>query len=210
LAEEDPDIIVVQEGWGHWRTMLLGMGPRYAVHAGCRYDSDCNVVILSRFRLVELLAPSADGVAAVRLAIPADLGGGTVDVLGVHLSRATSESIACEQEQTVDAIAHQLGARSIAAGDFNATPWSRTLDKMDLAIGLSRQTHFVFTWPTPARSFTRWRIRSPLALAPIDHVYAGAGWDLVEVRRGPDIGSDHYPVIATFSLPAAPQHRQPP
>ena len=37
---------------------------------------------------------------------------------------------------------------------------------------------------------------------PIDHVTFGGGLVLIEHRVGPDIGSDHLPVFATFALPS--------
>jgi hypothetical protein len=43
-----------------------------------------------------------------------------------------------------------------------------------------------------------WIPSADLAPAPvmaIDHVFAGQGWPSVDVRRGPRLGSDHYPVV---------------
>ena len=36
-------------------------------------------------------------------------------------------------------------------------------------------------------------------LLPIDHLYAGPGWATVSVRRGPPLGSDHYPLVVTLA-----------
>ena len=33
---------------------------------------------------------------------------------------------------------------------------------------------------------------------PLDHVYSGANWRLVNFRRGPRTGADHYPLEAEF------------
>jgi endonuclease/exonuclease/phosphatase (EEP) superfamily protein YafD len=205
IRSEQPDIILAQEAWEPWKGYLEGLAPEYAVHVGCRYDSDCNIVILSRLRLIEVIAPPDQSMTAVRLELPPRFGGGAVDVLGVHLTRPTSRSAARRQLAQIAALSEMLAPSVLAGGDFNATPWSglRNIDEVILA---RRRTHAMFTWPTPARAFTRLRLRAPAALAPIDHIYASDDWQVVEVRRGPDVGSDHYPVIARFALerPAHP------
>jgi endonuclease/exonuclease/phosphatase (EEP) superfamily protein YafD len=39
---------------------------------------------------------------------------------------------------------------------------------------------------------------APVALLPVDHVLA-RGFELVSGERGPDLGSDHYPVLARLA-----------
>ena len=58
----------------------------------------------------------------------------------------------------------------------------------------------LFSWP--AAAFTRWNIRAPFPVLAIDHVYAGAAWRTVSVRRGPRLGSDHYPVVVVLARDA--------
>jgi endonuclease/exonuclease/phosphatase (EEP) superfamily protein YafD len=49
----------------------------------------------------------------------------------------------------------------------------------------------LFSWPAT---------RSPIPILPIDHLYAGPAWRTVNVERGPHLGSDHYPLVATLML----------
>ena len=207
IRSANPDIIVVQEAWAPWKQYFQSLAPEYNVQAGCQYDSDCNVVILSRLRLIETVAPFDNGIAAVRLEFPARFGAGAVDVLGVHLTRSTSAAARQSQLARVRAVSGTLSPSVLAAGDFNATPWSR-LREFDAVIPATRRTRAMFTWPTPSRSFSRFHLRAPVAVVPIDHIYASAEWRVLEVRRGPDVGSDHYPVIATFALDAAAQRSE--
>ena len=74
----------------------------------------------------------------------------------------------------------------LLGGDFNSTPWSFARRRDDRAFGLQRLTRGMFSWPAWAGALTAF---------PIDHVYAGADWRLLDVRRGPNLGSDHYPLV---------------
>jgi endonuclease/exonuclease/phosphatase (EEP) superfamily protein YafD len=94
--------------------------------------------------------------------------------------------------------------RLIVAGDFNLTPWSFALRRIDRRFGLERRDRAVPTWPSQ-RPLGRALVPLP-AILPIDHVYAGAGWRTVAVRRGPRLGSDHYPLVVDLAL-AAPAGR---
>jgi endonuclease/exonuclease/phosphatase (EEP) superfamily protein YafD len=87
--------------------------------------------------------------------------------------------------------------RLIFTGDLNSTPWSFTRRREDAMFGLERRTRGLFSWP--AGQFTGGGLRAPFPFLPIDHVYAGRGWRTISVERGPEIGSDHYPVIVTLA-----------
>src|SRR5205085_6340887 len=89
-----------------------------------------------------------------------------------------------------------MKADTILAGDFNATPWSFPLRRFERASGLHRRTHALPTFP--AGQVTSRRLRTIGPVLPIDHVYSSGGWGLVSLERGPDLGSDHFPLVATF------------
>ena len=40
-------------------------------------------------------------------------------------------------------------------------------------------------------------------ILPIDHIYAGSDWRMTGLRRGPRLGSDHFPLVATLRLQEA-------
>jgi endonuclease/exonuclease/phosphatase (EEP) superfamily protein YafD len=77
----------------------------------------------------------------------------------------------------------------IVAGDFNATPWSAAYETVPGA--RAGDPRFEGTFPA---------FLGALGL-PIDHIKFGGGLVLVDYRAGPDIGSDHLPLVATFALP---------
>lgn len=77
----------------------------------------------------------------------------------------------------------------IVAGDFNTTPWGSAYGS---APGTrAGDPRFEGTFPA---------FLGPLGL-PIDHIRFGGGLVLTDYRTGPDVGSDHLPLFATFALP---------
>jgi endonuclease/exonuclease/phosphatase (EEP) superfamily protein YafD len=200
IRRERPDIIIVQEAFGGWKTTIESLAPEYRVHAGCLDPSQCNVAILSRLALVESFAGTSTAIVGARLQFQTGAEEIAIDIVGVHLSRRQIfEARGPEWDELVDNAA-QLGPAAILAGDFNATPWSASLQHLDRSIELRRRTRAFFSWPTSARSFSAAALRTPAPLFPIDHVYAGTRWRTIDMRRGPDLGSDHFPIIATFAL----------
>ncbi len=72
-------------------------------------------------------------------------------------------------------------------GDLNLTPFSPFFKELLERSGLAdarKPLGLHVTWPT--MSLPVW--------IPIDHCLAGTGLRIGEVRRGRDLGSDHYPL----------------
>ena len=81
----------------------------------------------------------------------------------------------------------------ILVGDLNLTPWSSTYRRFESSSDLVNCGHgngVVLTWPTTERFF---RI-------PIDHCLVSEFVDVRKIERGPDLGSDHFPVQVFLNL----------
>lgn len=86
--------------------------------------------------------------------------------------------------------ANESGIPAIVAGDFNATPWSSAFRIADQE-GLKRATGLRPTWPA---------VGGGILGIPIDHALVTRHWRAVDQRLGPDVGSDHRPVLARLRL----------
>jgi endonuclease/exonuclease/phosphatase (EEP) superfamily protein YafD len=125
-------------------------------------------------------------------------GRGPYSVVAVHWPRPTRPAFQHQQLRWLAlALAVEPRARTILVGDFNTTPWSPRWRAWERASGLIRRDRALFSWPA-GHAFGVRRL-PPVPLLPIDHVYAGAGWATVSVRRGPELGSDHYPLVMTLA-----------
>jgi endonuclease/exonuclease/phosphatase (EEP) superfamily protein YafD len=197
VRREQPQIIVAVETYKYWMYAFNPLWSQYRVAAGCALPHECDVVILTT------LAPGKDqpqpqsARVLASLLLPEELGGGPFRVMGLHLSRPKSGASSRPDLEEAIAVSKKLGALDIVAGDFNATPWGAALRHFDANVPIARRTRWLATWPA---TLANWDVKGLMPIAPIDHIYAGESWRVVDVERGPDIGSDHYPVLATFSL----------
>ncbi|UTP37977.1 endonuclease/exonuclease/phosphatase family protein [Phenylobacterium sp. LH3H17] len=197
LVDQDPDVLVLEGSEPRLRAAILQRMPR---HLTC--SPNCDVAIYSRARPAAIdrfgggrygLGPQ---IAVVHFS-PSD-GGHTI--VGLHYARpgsvakssktATAVVQSENSRRMLKAVQPLPKARLIVAGDFNSAPWSFVRRREDAALGIERRTRALFSWPAqgPTPPFL-----------PIDHVYAGPAWKTVSVRRGPRIGSDHYPVVAVLA-----------
>jgi endonuclease/exonuclease/phosphatase (EEP) superfamily protein YafD len=79
----------------------------------------------------------------------------------------------------------------IVAGDFNDVAWSHTTHLFQRIGGLLD--------PRVGRGFINtFDTRNRLLRFPLDHVFASRNFLLVELRRLPDIGSDHFPLLVVL------------
>jgi endonuclease/exonuclease/phosphatase (EEP) superfamily protein YafD len=205
ILSEDPDIVVLEEAFDASMLVPKALAKRYPHRTTCAEPQLCSTMILAKDR------PSAEG-GFGSSSSPTHLsaawsrfGSGRTGftVVGVHYTWPIPAGPQQAQSERLAKAIEGFDRRSlIIAGDFNSTPWSYALRRQDARFGLIRRTHALFSWP--AAPFSRRRINSPLPFLPIDHVYAGADWRTAEVRRGPRLGSDHYPVVVSLTRDASP------
>lgn len=191
ILGERPDIVVLQEGWSV-RARLMSAGYQPACFG-------CAPVILAKSRPIRRFPPPRVWTETSHITHATYLDAwGEFTVVGVHGEWPTEISKVSDQRERL--LRHMQGwprARIIMAGDFNSTPWSFIRQRADREMGLIRRTRAVFSWPADKANHNP--ISAPMPLLPIDHIYAGEEWATVSVRRGPRLGSDHYPIVAVLA-----------
>ncbi|WP_404404441.1 endonuclease/exonuclease/phosphatase family protein [Pelagibacterium halotolerans] len=86
----------------------------------------------------------------------------------------------------------------LLVGDFNSTPWSYALRNFVAVAGVTRHTYNIPTFPQIWHYLGDWR---PIpALLPIDHVMTRGGIAIHSITTGDPAGSDHKPLLVTFSV----------
>lgn len=113
-----------------------------------------------------------------------------VQVVTAHPPSPGSPHLAFDRNRQLPRIAEGLNVAQpfVVMGDLNTTPWGRIFGAVPgMRAGDPR---FEGTFPAFA---------GPLGL-PIDHIKFGGGLSLTDYSVGPDIGSDHRPLFATFAV----------
>ena len=123
---------------------------------------------------------------------------GRFSVVAVHLEWPTHRAQKRQMRLLAEILDRYPTDRLILTGDFNLTPWSFALRRLDERLGMERRDRAIFSWPArlPPKAPLPWS----LAVLPIDHVYAGRAWRTVSIERGPRLGSDHYPLVVKLAL----------
>jgi endonuclease/exonuclease/phosphatase (EEP) superfamily protein YafD len=121
-------------------------------------------------------------------------GDSSFDLAVVHLGRPWPLGAGSKNptDPVADLATNLAGdtSRIIILGDFNRTPWMSDMMNLSSASGVSAKTA-PGTWPG-------WMPR-PFRL-PLDLVIVGRDLSVKSVQLGPDLGSDHLPVIAEIGL----------
>lgn len=200
ILAADPDIIILEEGFSRSGGVAKALAKRYPHRTTCAEPRPCSTMILSKRRPVAEggLSPAVSPTHLAGAWATFSAPGGPFTVVGAHF---TWPYPAGPQQQMTLRLARVLERfpkdRLIVSGDFNSTPWSFSLRRQDRMFGLERRTRAIASWP--AGEFSRLRLASPFPLLAIDHIYAGKAWRTIDARRGPGLGSDHYPVLVTLA-----------
>jgi endonuclease/exonuclease/phosphatase (EEP) superfamily protein YafD len=196
VAQEKPDVITYQEAgadWAMWIDILKGT---YPYHFECHKDgSNMGVGILSR-------RPFSEGSAQLclgddRLAMTSiDFSGTSVNVAAYHAVLPWPYG----QASIIDALVPELQKFSgpmIIAGDFNATPWSNAVHRIEKASTTKAMTGIGGTWMLQNLPIKL----APYVGLPIDQVLVSHEIEAPAATTREDVGSDHLPIRLEFSVP---------
>jgi endonuclease/exonuclease/phosphatase (EEP) superfamily protein YafD len=148
--------------------------------------------VLSRFPFTQSqVVVGADGIQHIEAQI--DWNGQPIGLTAWHPMPPISPHDHGMRNRQLRALAQaseMSGQPAIVAGDLNATPWSSAFSGLDQA-GLRRATGLTPTWPAAGRGSMG---------IPIDHVLVTKHWRVIGRKLGPNLGSDHMPVMVSIGL----------
>ena len=230
IRDTDPDLILLSEPTQWWLEQLDGLEEEYPYTLFQPQENHYGKLLYSRLELIDpeirfLIDPKIPSIlTGVRLR-----SGTLVTLYGAHprppgLKRPNEENDTgsmdeAEEENEGDredsdmrdaellSIAKEVGELGdvpvIVAGDFNDVAWSRTTHLFQRISGLLD--------PRVGRGFINtFNTRSRLMRYLLDHVFASRHFRLVELRRLPDIGSDHFPILVILDYdPGAVSDEEP-
>ena len=194
IAAQKPDLVMMQEVESPIRQAMIQRGFHYV-------RGMARAAIFSRATptYAPFQVPMMDWALLPSFARATFQGpDGPFSVVAVHLEWPTHRGQKRQMATLAEVLDRYPTDRLILTGDFNLTPWSFALRRLDDRLGMERRDRALFSWP--ARLSSKTPLSWPLAALPIDHVYAGRAWRTVSIERGPRLGSDHYPLVVKLAL----------
>jgi endonuclease/exonuclease/phosphatase (EEP) superfamily protein YafD len=198
IASSNPDIAFFCEVNQEWVDRLQPLAKTHPFTIAKPRADNFGVALFSRIppqqlEIHDFLAPEIPSIVMTFL-----LGSETVTLVGTHpLPPRSYMYTTCRNEQMkrIATFFSNRTGHNILTGDLNTPPWAPLFQQLlqegglrDTGVG--RGLHV--TWPQHA-----WWL---LGL-PLDHFLVSPGWNVISRTVGPEVGSDHYPVVVTLGLP---------
>ena len=191
VRESNPDCVYFTETTDQWAKALEALSSSYPYSieekSGFAFYSKLPITRHEIIRCSDFEFP----LLVAHLATP----NGEVAFFGIHPLPPVSRSWAHALEETMLILAREVDQEAgpvIVVGDFNITRWSKMARPLERA-RLLDASHSKSPEPT-------WMRSNPLVTIPIDRIlYRGQGMKCQNFHIGPDLGSDHRPVVAKIA-----------
>ena len=200
LVSTEADLVAIVECTEAWRAAVERAGWSHAV-SGTDEATPGGVGLFSRFPLAEARVLVPPEGAFRRVDATVELPEGLVRVLVVHPVppvRPAWTSMRNDELAALAAAVRDSALPTVVVGDLNETPFGRAWREFIATSGLvpaRRVAGLGPTWPVRASGF-----RVPAwAGIPIDHALATPEFTATAFTVGPDLGSDHRPIVAEFA-----------
>ncbi|MBI4558803.1 MAG: endonuclease/exonuclease/phosphatase family protein [Candidatus Hydrogenedentes bacterium] len=200
LKEQNPDLIVLEEVNTKWLDGLRPVTDSYHYSKSEPRDDNFGIALFSRISFsrceVVYIGDAEVPSLVAELESPDD---GEFTVLATHPLPPGGAVYSRWRNNQLTALPEHVRAATspvLLLGDLNVTPWSPHFRRLVKDSGLkdSARGHGIQpTWPT----------FNPLFLIPVDHCLHSAEIRILRREIGPNVGSDHYPMIVDFALVSA-------
>jgi endonuclease/exonuclease/phosphatase (EEP) superfamily protein YafD len=199
LEHTDADVLVIQEATPMHARQLRQQLPSYP-YSMLDGTLDDGTIVFSRWPIDDGHYVELTEGGAHTASISIRWREHPVQLLGVHLHWPLGPKVSRFRNAELvglASLAKNIDSRPLlVAGDFNITPWSsfyRDFVDESKLIDADLGQRLQASWPS---------VLGPFGMR-IDHCLHSQHWDVIETSTGPELGSDHLPVIVDLRLRAA-------
>jgi len=194
-AKIDPDIILLTEPDSNWERAVSVLESDYPYRVLHPLDNSYGMMLYSK---LELINPEINFL--VKEDIPSMYAkvilhsGVTINLHALHPEPPKPGTPTYDRDTEIllvgQRIVYERGA-SVVAGDLNDVAWSSTSALFQKSADMLD--------PREGRGlFNTYNVNIPLFRYPLDHFFYTYDFNLVDLRRLEDIGSDHFPIMITL------------
>ena len=197
VNDKQPDILITLESDKKWEAALESVEPDYPYTVKVPLDNLYGMHLYSKLELIdpEVKYLMIDDIPSIHTQLRLQ-GGRVIWLYCLHpMPPSPTEA---DKSTTRDAELLMVGRHikeqnqtAILAGDLNDVAWSQTTRRFQRISGLLDPRigrHFINTFHADY-PFLRWAL---------DHIFHSACFTVVDIKRMPSIGSDHFPVMTTL------------
>ncbi len=200
LREVDPDVVLLMEVDSTWLEALASLSTRYPHTIAEPRSDNFGIALLSRVATTNSAVLYLGEAEVPSISTTLLINGRTVTLLGTHpLPPASAEHARLRNDQLreLGAAARASSSPTVVLGDLNATPWSPHFRELLRASGLRNSSQ--------GRGLNgSWPAALPVGRIPLDHCLVSPSLHVAGRHLGPQVGSDHLPVVIDLLVPSAP------
>jgi endonuclease/exonuclease/phosphatase (EEP) superfamily protein YafD len=202
LLEADPDILAVLEYSHAWSETFAPIRERLPYAIERPTDDPRGIALFSRYPLRDALVTLAPTGYLPFIDATAETPAGPVRITVVHPLAPMRAAHVDARDAEIAWHARRLANASlplVVAGDFNESPDGHAFAGFVESSGLRPAREGFGRTPTWPSGNGEWRVPTFLQTA-IDHCFVSRHFDVAHFDRGPDVGSDHRPILADVVL----------
>jgi len=191
LRQTDADVVLLQEIDEAWVTRLKPWSIRYPHRMEYAQPDNFGIGLYSRQELLHRRFDPLDEKTTPTIGIRFHFDGLDVQLLAIHTLPPVSPSYWSTRNQQLESIGRWCrgaAGTGMVVGDLNITPFSPFFTKLMQEGGLTHARRGFGLIPT-------WPANGPAFWIPLDTVLVQEQLRVVGIHRGPDVGSDHHPIL---------------
>lgn len=195
VRKADPDVAFFAEVDPKWETELEELRPTLPYHAVIAREDNFGVAVLSKIPLRDTRLITAGDLPTAAIRVEFEVAGKPLVVIGAHPPPPLGPGLTRERNRTLVSLANEArenGSALVVMGDFNATPWCDCMRPL-YGAGMRDARRGLEFGPT-------WRRTNLFFAIPIDHLLLKGPVSAISCQTGPDLGSDHRPLLADLRL----------
>jgi endonuclease/exonuclease/phosphatase (EEP) superfamily protein YafD len=202
VRAEKPDLLIIQEMNRRWMSNLNVL--REDLPHSCIEPREDNfgIAIYSRIPFEESQVVSLLEISLPSIQAKVSVNGQSITIFTTHplppLGSQEAFSLRNAQLIATSKLMRQLPEPKVLIGDLNTTVWSPFYFHLMEESGLvdaRKGFGLLPTWPA--------NFGLPVFRIPIDHCLISPSVEVKDIRTGPDLGSDHLPLIVDLGIPPA-------
>ncbi|MFQ5989281.1 MAG: endonuclease/exonuclease/phosphatase family protein [Candidatus Methylomirabilales bacterium] len=198
IRSVEPDFMVLLEVNQAWMRELQKLHAMYPYSRARPRDDNFGIALLSRIPFGNAEIPRIGKARVPSVVAQFTMDDQSLIVIGTHTLPPVGRAYSGYRNQQLTELAHVVGVQKgpvMVLGDLNTTSWSPFFSDLIRKTGLRDSRNGFGLQPS-------WPAGFPLLWVPIDHCLVSSGVVVHNRKTGPDIGSDHYPIVVDFSVEA--------